>query len=189
MRLSARIVPILLLSVLSTAWAASVDRIATTIDNNQTAELKGTVHPKAEAIFDRGPVEPTLKLEYITLQVSPSPSQQAALDRLLADQQDSASPSYLRWLTPEQFADRFGMSRSDTSKITNWLLSKGFTIVQVARARNWVAFSGTASQVQSALHTQIHRFDGDGEQHYANVTNVSLPKALVGVVDQRPRAE
>jgi len=172
----------LLLSAVGSAWAAQPDRIAAAIDNNQTVVLKGSVHPNAKAQFDRGLVDPSMRLEYITLQIAPSPTQQAALDKLLAEQQDSASPNYHQWLTPEQFADRFGMSRRDTAKITNWLRSEGFTIVQVARARNWVAFSGTAAQVQSALHTQIHRYVVDGEKHYANATNISLPTALAGIV-------
>ena len=172
----------LLLALGTSAQAAQPDRIAATIDNSQTVVLKGSVHPKAKAQFDQGPVDPSMKLAYITLQISPSPSQQAALDRLLIEQQDPGSPNYHNWLTPEQFADRFGMSRADTAKITNWLRSQGFTIVQVARARNWVAFSGTASQVQTALHTQIHYFVVDGERHYANATAISLPKALAGVV-------
>jgi subtilase family serine protease len=182
MRPSVRTIAALLLSAVSSVWAAQPDRIVATIDNNQAVVLKGSVHPKARSRFDRGPVEPSMELGYITLQVSPSPSQQAALDKLLAEQQDPASPNYHNWLTPEQFADRFGMSRGDTAKITHWLRSQGFTIVQVARARNWVAFSGTAAQVQSALHTQIHYFVVDGEHHYANATNLSLPKALEGVV-------
>jgi len=162
-------------------WAAQPDRITGAIDNENIV-LKDSVHPKAQPQYDQGPVDPSMKLAYITLQVSPSASQQAALDKLLAEQQDPASPNYHNWLTPRQFADRFGMSRGDVAKITNWLRSQGFEIVQVAHARNWVAFSGTAAQVQVALHTQIHHFVVDGEQHYANSTNISLPKALAGVV-------
>jgi subtilase family serine protease len=172
----------LLLALCATAWAVQPDRISGLIDSSENVILKGSVHPKAQAQFDQGPVEPLMKLEYITLNVSPSSTQQAALERLLAEQQDPASPNYHNWLSPEQFANRFSMSRADVVKITNWLRSQGFTIVQVARARNWVAFSGTAAQVQSALHTQIHHFVVDGEQHYANATDVFLPKALADVV-------
>jgi subtilase family serine protease len=174
---------ILLVAILSvTASAAQPNRIVAPIDNNQPVVLKGSVHPRAQPQYDQGPVDPSMKLGRITFQVSPSPEQQVALDKLLAEQQDPPSPNYRNWLTPEQFADHFGMSRRDTASIANWLRSEGFTIVQIARARNWVAFSGTAAQVQSVLRTEIHRFVVDGEQHYANTTEVSLPKALVGVV-------
>jgi subtilase family serine protease len=172
----------ILLALSVTARAAQPDRITAAIDSNQTVVLKGTVSPKARARFDQGPVDPSMKLEYITFQVSPSPSQQAALEQLLAEQQNPKSANYHNWLSPEQFAERFAMSRSDIAKMTDWLSSEGFTIVQVARARNWVAFSGTAAQVQRSLHAQIRRYVIDGEQHFANATNVSLPKALADVV-------
>ena len=182
MRSSVRMIPVLLLSALGSAWAVQPDRIVGTIDNSQTIVLRGNVHPKARQQYDKGSVEPSMELAYVTVHVSPSPSQQVALEALLAEQQDPASPNYHNWLTPEQFADRFGMSRRDAAKITHWLRSEGFTIVQVARARNWVAFRGTAAQVQSALHTEIHQFVVDGERHYANATNISVPKALAGVI-------
>jgi len=175
------IVPVLLLSAVS-AWAAQPDRITAPIDNSQTVVLKGSVHPKAQPQFDQGPVDPAWQLGHITLEITPSPSQQAALDQLLAEQQDSTSPNYHQWLTPEQYADRFGLSRSDVSRITAWLKSQGFAIVQVARGRNWIAFSGTAAQVQSAFHTQIRRYHVDDEEHYDNSTDISLPNALAVAV-------
>ena len=172
----------LILVLCVTAQAAQPDRIVEPIDSAQTVVLKGNVHPKALPQYDQGPVDASMWLGRVTLQLSPSPRQQAALEKLLAEQQDAASPNYHRWLTPEQFANGFGVSRGDTLKLTNWLRSEGFTVVQVARARNWIAFSGTAVQVQQALHTEIRNYVVDGEQHYANSTDVYLPKALAGVV-------
>ena len=52
----------------------------------------------------------------------------------------------------------------------------------MARARNAVTFSGTAAQIDSAFKTQIHNYQVDGEMHYANATEPSLPAAMQGVV-------
>jgi len=41
------------------------------------------------------------------LTLNPTPAAQAELDRLLAEQQDPASPQYHRWLTPQAFRARF----------------------------------------------------------------------------------
>jgi len=78
------------------------------------------------------------------LVLKPSASQQSDLDQLLAAQQDPASPDYHHWLTPEEYADRFGASPDDISKITQWLNQQGFHVTGVARARNWISFNGTA---------------------------------------------
>jgi hypothetical protein len=144
--------------------------------------LPGTLHPKAQPQFDQGPVDPSYQLGYVTLIVAPSPSQQAALDQLLAQQQERSSANFHKWLTPEQYADRFGMSQSDVAKITGWLESQGFTVLQVPRGRNSVIFSGTAAQIQSAFNTEIHHYDVNGEKHIANSSPLSLPAALNGVV-------
>ncbi len=173
----------LLVATLSvTAWAAQPDRIVTPIDNSQTVVLKGTVSPKAQRQYDKGPVDPSTKLPFVTLLIQPSADQQAALKQLLDEQQDPSSPNYHKWLTPEQFGQRFGLSNADVAKITHWLRSQGFSIVQVARGRDWIAFSGTVAQVQRAFHTELRRYSVDGEERFANATDPSIPKALEGIV-------
>jgi hypothetical protein len=178
--LSFSILSILILSTF--CLAASPDRIAGPIAAAQTTRLAGGVPMKARPEFDRGPVEASMKLSYVTLLTVPSASQQKALNKLLADQQNPHSPYYHQWLTPEKYADRFGLSQNDIGKITAWLQSQGLTVVRTARGRNHVVFSGTAAQVESAFQTQIHRFEVDGETHFANVTPPAIPTALSGVV-------
>jgi len=162
--------------------AAPPDRITSAIDSSQRVELAKSVHPKAQAQFDQGAVDPQMKLGYVTLLTSPSASQQRALDKLLADQQNPASPLYHQWLTPEQYADRFGLSHNDLNKITAWLKAQGFTVRSVARGRNSITISGTVAQFESAFQTQIHRFSVDGESHFANATPLRMPAALGGIV-------
>lgn len=173
-----------LLPLLATSlcFAAQPDRITGPIDSSQMVPLSGHIHPLAKPQFDQGPVEDSLQFGYVTLVMAPSPSQQLALGQLLAQQQDRSSPNYHKWLTPEQYADRFGLSRNDASKITSWLESEGLTVVRVARGRNSVVFGGTAAQVQSALKTQIHHYEINGEKHIANSTPPSVPAALAGIV-------
>jgi subtilase family serine protease len=178
--LSLSILSILIFSTF--CLAASRDRISAPIVAAQTTRLAGGVPMKARPEFDRGPVEASLKLNHVTLLTVPSPSQQKALNKLLADQQNPHSPSYHQWLTPEKYADRFGLSQNDIGKITAWLQSQGLTVVRTARGRNFVVFSGTAAQVESAFQTQIHSFEVDGESHFSNVTPLAIPTALSGIV-------
>jgi subtilase family serine protease len=112
----------------SSSTFAQESRISGPIDSTQTVTLKGNVNPKAQARYDLGPVDPAFKLNYITLALKPSANQQAALEQLLSEQQDRLSPNYHRWLTPEQYADKFGLSAGDVAKVHAWLESEGFTI-------------------------------------------------------------
>jgi len=182
MRTALVVILLVLFAALLPSATAQSDRISAFIDNQRMVILPGSVHPKAQAAYDLGAAEASMPLPYITLITKPSAEQQAELDRLLAGQQDPTSPNYHKWLTPEQYANRFGLSRNDIEKLTVWLRSQGFTIVQVARGRNWVAFSGNAGLVESAFHSPIHYYYVDGEMHFANPTEISLPASLAGIV-------
>lgn len=166
----------------SQSYAATQDRIAGALSGGSMVTLRGNVHRQALPQFDQGPADPGLRFGTMTLLTVPTPRQRKALMQLVADQQDRKSPNYHKWLTPEQWADRFGLSRGDVQKLTDWLKSQGFSVVNVARGRNWITFSGTAAQVQNAFGTEIHRYNVNGEMHVANSTAPRIPAALAGVV-------
>jgi subtilase family serine protease len=177
---STLILCILILSTLS--FAAAPDRITGPIDSRQTVALARSLHPRAQPQYDRGLVDPSRPLSYITLLTSPSPSQQKALDQLLAQQQDRTSANYHKWLTPQQYADRFGLSSNDLTRITTWLTSQGFQILSIGGGRNSIVFSGTVAQVQHAFGTEIHNYTVNGEEHFANSTPLMIPSALHDIV-------
>ena len=157
---------------------AQTDRLRTAIDNRQRVALHGFVHPAARGANDSGAVDDAFVLPAITMAFQPSAAQQTELDQLLAQQQDPASPNFHKWLTPEEYADRFGISASDLGRVNAWVKSQGFQIANTARGRNWIAFSGTAAQVRGAFQTSIHRYTRNGETHYANSAEPSIPAAL-----------
>src|ERR1700733_1768023 len=136
---------------------AQQNRINRPVNPAERFTLTGHIHPHATAANDRGRVAASLQLSYVTLTFTRSPSQEADLQKLLADQQNPQSPSYHRWLTPEEYADRFGVSPGDLDKITSWLRSQGLTIANVARGRSWVAVYASAAQVEAAFQTEIHQ--------------------------------
>lgn len=163
-------------------FAAPQDRISGPIDSSQRVALRRSLHPKAQPQYDLGAVDPSLELSYVTLLMAPSPSQQKDLDQLLAQQQDRSSSLYHKWLTPQQFADRFGLSQNDLNKVTGWLKSEGFQILSVGGGHNSIIFSGTAAQAQHAFGAEIHNYNVNGEAHVANSTPVMIPNALNGIV-------
>src|SRR5262249_32302330 len=132
--------------------------------------------------FDRGRMNPMQKLEGVSLGFKLSDAQQADLDQLLAEQQDPASPNYRKWLTPEQYAARFGMSEADLDRVTTWLQSQGFTDIRVSRSHTRISFNGTVAQVESALKTEMHNYDVNGKAQFANATDPSLPAAFADAV-------
>ncbi|MEI9972321.1 MAG: protease pro-enzyme activation domain-containing protein [Ignavibacteriota bacterium] len=121
-------------------------------------------------------------MERVLLQLSSSPEQSAALEQLLADQQDPASPRYHVWLTPEQFGAQFGAAQADIDTVSSWLSSQGLQVTDVAAGRRTIEFSGTVQQVEAAFQTQIHRYEWNGRQHVANAIDIAVPEELATLV-------
>jgi subtilase family serine protease len=158
------------------------DRIIYAVDSGRTAAVRGTAHPMARPEFAQGRVSPEQQLTGVALTFRLSASQQADLQELLREQQDRSSPNYHRWLTPEQYAARFGMTSNDLAKVTSWLQSQGLTVTAISRSRNEISFSGSVGQVEYALRTELQRYLINGEQHMANASDVALPDAFAGEV-------
>lgn len=163
---------------------AQTVRITQPLDTARRTILAGQWNPKARTKDDRGPLDPFTKIGGMTLVFQPSHPQSQALDQFLLQQQDTSSPDYRNWLTPEQYADRFGLAPDDIAKVVSWMEGNGFSIDYVARSRTSVTFSGTAGQVEKAFHTEIHRYSVDGDWHYANTGAPSVPAPLGPVVRQ-----
>jgi uncharacterized protein (TIGR03437 family) len=162
--------------------AAARDRISRPIDASRVRAVDQRVHQSADPQLDLGTVDPAMPMNDVLIMFKLSPEQQTELDALLSDQQNPSSKQFHKWLTPEDYANRFGLSQSDESKVAAWLHAEGFTVNHHARGRNWISFRGTAAQISKTLHTPIHRFTANGEERYSNTTPPSVPEALSDVV-------
>jgi pseudomonalisin len=158
------------------------DRITTFIDDEQRIVLSGNRHPLAIAQYDAGAVSPTYRMDGMVLTLLPDAAQQDALEQLLDAQHNPESPYFHQWLTPEQYGERFGVSESDAAQVTAWLQAHGMEVAEVTPGLGSVVFSGSAEQVESAFHTQIHTYKIGNEVHHANANDPEIPAAFAGVV-------
>jgi subtilase family serine protease len=158
------------------------NRITTAVSSSRMVVIPGSVHPRALQATDLGPAPADTRLSGMSLRFTPSIAQQAALDQLLGDLQNPSSPRYHQWLTPQQYAAQFGLSSADLARVTSWLASQGFTVTGVANGGMFVTFSGSVAQAQAAFATSIHSLSLNGETHFANVTEASVPSAFADVV-------
>jgi hypothetical protein len=140
--------------------------------------LPGGAHPLALPEHDRGRVEPQRRLSNLSFVFRLSPEQLRQRDALLEAQQDPASPSYRRWLTPAEYAARFGATAEDIATARSWLERQGFEVHETSPLGARVMFSGTVAQVQAAFHTELRWFDVNGARHFAPSAAPSLPPQL-----------
>jgi pseudomonalisin len=163
-------------------FAQPRDRITSFIDDEQRVALRGNVHPLALAEYDAGVVAAGFPMEHMLLTLLPDSTQQDVLNQWIDAQHNPDSPYYHQWLTPEQYGERFGVSDADGAQIVSWLQEHGMAVEEVTAGRRAIIFSGTAAQVQSVFHTEIHSYNIDGELHHANTKDPEIPAALVQVV-------
>jgi subtilase family serine protease len=172
----------LLVGVATLVATPAFARAPRVVDDNDRVVLRGNVHPLARPEFDEGLTDFSLPMEHMVLTVRLSPDKQAELDRLLAEQQDSASVNFHRWLTPEEFGERFGPGTADIDAITGWLTTRGFTVDEVAKGRTWINFSGKVADVERAFHTRIHDYFVNGHHRHANAGDPAIPRGLADLV-------
>jgi hypothetical protein len=162
--------------------AAPAVRIVNPIDEKQMVMLGGTVHPMANAKNDRGAAPDSTPLQRVHLMLKRSASQQAALDQMMSQLHTPGHPNYHKWLTPDQFGKQFGPSDQDIATVETWLAGHGFSVTGALPGKQVIEFSGNVGQFRGAFHAQIHKYQVNGESHFANANVPQIPAALAPVV-------
>jgi hypothetical protein len=168
-------------NILAPALVGAQPLITQAIDEGNLTVLTGNTHPWALPQFDLGQATATLPMNRMELVLKRGPVQEHELRTLLDNQQDKRSANYHKWLAPEDFGKQFGPTDGDIQIVTAWLQSHGFQ-VGTTKGRSVLEFSGSASQVQETFHTAIHRYVVNGEEHWANANDPSIPTALTPAV-------
>lgn len=157
-------------------------RLTKPIEASSLVTLTGNTHPLAQPKYDAGPAPKSMAADRLVLVLQRSAGQEASLETWLNAVQDSKSPNFHKWLTPDEFGSRYGVTDADLAAIEAWLKSYGFTVNKVARSRMAIEFSGTVGQVESAFHTEVHSFLVNGKHYWANASDPEIPSALAPVV-------
>src|SRR5271166_1546826 len=152
------------------------------IDDSKLVTLTGNVHPMARIATDLGPLDDGFPLDHMQLVLKRAPERAAALEALIDQLHDPRSPSFHRWLSPQQLADSYGPREDDVAAVTGWLQAHGLRVDSVAPSRMFVEFSGSSGGIGTTFHTTIHRLSVDGEAHFANMIDPQIPTALASVV-------
>jgi subtilase family serine protease len=152
------------------------------VDEHTLVKLTGNTRPEARPENDKGPVADDLQFVHLYLQMKRAPEVQAAMDALVDKLHDRTAPEYHRWLTAEEIGTRFGPAEEDIETVKAWLESHGFSVNVVYRANGVLDFSGPASAIREAFHTEIHHLNINGEAHIANMSDPQIPAALAPAI-------
>jgi len=76
----------------------------------------------------------------------------AELDNFLRDLYDPSSASYRRFLTVEEFTERFAPTQEDYDTVVRFAETNGFTVAGASRNRVIVNVTGSVASVEKAFH-------------------------------------
>jgi subtilase family serine protease len=109
---------------------------------------------------------------------------QAALQAFYQSEYDPSSPDYRHFLTPAEFAARFGVPAQTYGRVLSWLRSGGLQITQTTAAGDWVAATGTVAQLDRLFQTSIDSYLVKGVSFVANTTPPLVPSddSIISVV-------
>jgi subtilase family serine protease len=167
-----------------TANAAVRPQITQPINDANLTALAGNTRPEAKnSGNDRGPVADDMPMPHLMLQLRRPATQDQALRTLIDQLHDPKSPNYHHWLKASEIGERFGPATSDIATVTAWLEQRGFAVNLVYPNAMVIDFSGTAAQVRTAFHTDIHNLLVNGEIRFANMSDPQIPTALAPAID------
>ncbi|HEU0000697.1 MAG TPA: S53 family peptidase, partial [Ktedonobacteraceae bacterium] len=99
---------------------------------------------------------------------------QDQLSALLQGLYDRSSSNYHQYLTPDQFAQRFGPAAGQRQQVIDYLTGQGFTVTQTYPTL--IDFSGSESLAEHVFGVSINDYTApDGRSFFSNATAPTLP--------------
>lgn len=148
-------------------------------DQLQFTQLQTQIVPLINRAQIKGPAGKDVQLD---LSIGLRMRDEQAFDALLSSMYDPHSSLYHQFLTPQQFAARFGPTAQQQQQVTNYLRGRGFTIKQITPNGLLVDATASVSQVEAAFHVQINDYQDGARTFYANAQAPSIPAELSSLI-------
>ncbi len=114
--------------------------------------LAGAMPAEARGLTPTGRLASTNRLN---LAISLPLRQPEALARLLNDLYDPASANYRHFLTPPQFAERFGPAKEDYEALIRFARANGLTVTAEHPNRTLLDVNGSVADIERAFQTTL----------------------------------
>jgi len=153
--------------------------------------------------FGRMPATQTMNIT-VSLALRHAPE----LDNFLEDVYDPSSANFRHFVTPEEFAERFGPSQEDWDATVRWAKQNGFKIIGGTREGRALELKGTVAQVERAFNVKMGVYQNSEEKrrffapdrepsvdlafplwHVGGLDNYSLPHAMYEHKDHRAQSQ
>ncbi|MBV9098720.1 MAG: hypothetical protein JO079_11750 [Frankiaceae bacterium] len=144
-----------------------------------TVRLANTVVPNLARATMLGAVPGAQHIQVTVGLAHPNAAGEAALEKAMYDK---SSPAYHRFLTPAQYAARFGVDASTYSRITNWLTRDGLTVGYTNPSHTQVLVEGTVAQAEKTFDVTLNNYVVGGRTFRANPAPALAPSGVNAVL-------
>jgi subtilase family serine protease len=125
-----------------------------------------------------GPTDPR---RAISLSISMATASDAEINRALAAIEDPNSPDYHHYLTPAEYAQRFGPSAAALVTVERSLSDAGFHVTLPSAGGSLLGAQGTVAQAETFFRVQLSDYrTASGETYYAPDAAPRLPEEWKG---------
>jgi subtilase family serine protease len=152
---------------------------ATTAAAPSTVRLANTVVPNLARATMVGTVPGTQRIQVTVGLAHPNPAGERALEQAMYDK---SSPAYHRFLTPAQYASRFGVGAAEYSRVTGWLTRDGMTVGYANPSQTQVLVEGTVAQAEKTFDVTLNNYVVDGHSFRANPAAALAPTGVNAVL-------
>ncbi len=127
-----------------------------------------------------GPLDPVKEISFLfTFPIR----NQEELNQLLDSLYNPTDPLYGKYVTPEEFNDKFAMSQEDYDTVIDYAQSVGLSVKQTYDNRRLLKVSGSSSQIGNAFNLSFHHYqNAHGREFYAPNSNPELPSQIAGKI-------
>jgi len=112
-----------------------------------------------QAVASSRSLGPLPRSEQIQLAIGLPLRNQAELENLLKQLADPSSPQFRQYLTPGQFAERFGPSEDDYNALAQFFEAQGFVITGTHPNRTILDVRATAAKIERTFHLNMLRWN------------------------------
>jgi len=145
------------------------------------AAQRQLLHDHVPAVVSRLPSAGRLNpLQRMDLSIALPLRNRETLDALLQQIYDPASTNFHHYLTPDQFAARFGPAEQDYQALVDFARTNGLTIGEKSDDRTLLHVSGTVGDVEKTFHLfmNVYRHPTEPRDFYAPDREPSLDLAV-----------
>jgi len=128
--------------------------------------------PKQALQYPIGPMYPDKRLDLVITLPIPN---KAERDRFLQDLYDPKSPEYRHYLTPQEYAQRFGPSQADYDAVAGFFRNLGFKVT-TSPSRTLLDIAGPVKLIEAVFHTKLllYKHPAENRDFYASDKNPSI---------------